>query len=757
MKHFFTLIIFIFLINYANFAQTIQVSPSDLIAIDSVQLELTPDQLSSITIPTSTLLPFTIEDVVLKSTTTLAPKRIDQLQFIKNSPHFSYVQNNCIYIKSSNNNRFVDSIHLQELNVNLKIHKKDTLSAIPQLMWLRTQCGNTIHCNQFSFELGKSTLLFDSSKKLWMDTLATKTKIDNSLKSLDISEKNNYYTYCKNFNLFININKEDIQITKDGSENIVYTGENIHQNEFGITKSIFWSPNENFVAFYRMDQSNVFSYPIIDWTVRPAKNNNIKYPMAGSQSHTVTIGVFNIKTKQTIFLKTDNAETYLTNIAWSPDEKKIYVAELTRNQKDLKLNEYDAITGDFVKTLFTEHDNKYVEPLNPMIFLKNNPKQFIWQSRKNGFNHLYLHDISGKLIKQISKGKWEVKNTVGFNANGTVLFYHSNQENPVSQDFYSINLITFKTKRITSGSGFHTCKTDSTGNFIFDVFSNTSTPKKYNLINLETNKEEEIYKSPNPLEHYELGDWKLFTIKNSEKTELFCRIFKPTNFDSTKKYPVIVYVYNGPHSQLVTNTWLAGGELWYQFMAQKGYIVFTLDGRGTDNRGKDFSQATHRQLGTKEMEDQLSGVKYLKTLKYVDTTRLGVFGWSYGGFMTTSLMTRYPNVFKVGVAGGPVIDWNYYEIMYTERYMDSPQDNPDGYKNNSLLNYADKLKGKLLMIHGAQDPVVVMQHSMLFQKKAIESKVQLDYFLYPGHEHNIMGKDRVHLMTKVLDYFLNNL
>jgi dipeptidyl-peptidase-4 len=220
---------------------------------------------------------------------------------------------------------------------------------------------------------------------------------------------------------------------------------------------------------------------------------------------------------------------------------------------------------------------------------------------------------------------------------------------------------------------------------------------------------------------------------------------------------VLVYLYNGPHSQMVTNSWMAGGELWYQYMAEKGFMVFTVDGRGTSYRGKAFEQATHRQLGTKEMEDQLKGVDYLKSLLYVDASRIGVHGWSFGGFMTTSLMTRHPGVFKVGAAGGPVIDWTYYEIMYTERYMDSPQDNKEGYEKNNLLNYVDKLKGKLLMIHGAQDPVVVWQHSILYQKKAVDKGIQLDYYVYPGHEHNVLGKDRGHLMEKITDYFIDNL
>ncbi|MBA3664953.1 MAG: S9 family peptidase, partial [Bacteroidetes bacterium] len=295
------------------------------------------------------------------------------------------------------------------------------------------------------------------------------------------------------------------------------------------------------------------------------------------------------------------------------------------------------------------------------------------------------------------------------------------------------------------------------GDFIIDAFTSSTIPREYRIVNNSTQKSVSVYKSENPVKEYKLGQWSLFTIKNSEGTDLFCRMFKPVDFDSTKKYPVVVYLYNGPHSQMVTNTWMAGGELWYQYMAQKGFIIFTLDGRGTSNRGKAFEQSIHRQLGTKEMEDQLKGVDYLKSLPYVDAARMGVHGWSFGGFMTTSLMTRNAGVFKVGVAGGPVIDWSYYEIMYGERYMDSPKENKEGYEQNNLLNYVQNLKGKLLMIHGAQDNVVVLQHSILYQKKAVEKGIQLDFYVYPGHEHNVLGKDRAHLMEKVCNYFIDNL
>ena len=697
----------------------------------------------------------TIQEAVLKGRTSLAPKRLQSLALIDGAAKFSYIENNTVKLGDNITGKTTDLLTIKDLNASLKSAKKDTLVSLSTISWK--------NANQFYFNTKKEEVLYSIDKKTISET--DKKSEPTDLESYEKEPVTGAYTFCKDYNLFVSKNGKETQVTTDGSYTIVYTGKNVHQNEFGISKGTFWSPNGNYLAFYRMDQSDVTDYPIIDWTTHPAQNKNIKYPMAGNKSHHVTLGIYNVNTGKTIYVKTDastgsasfDKEQYLTNISWAPDEKHIYIAVLNRGQNHMMLNEYDATSGNFVHTLFEEKDSKYVEPLNPMLFLKTNPKQFVWQSRKDGYNHFYLYNIDGTLVKQLTKGKWEVKADNGFNEKGDLLFFHANEQSPVNQDFYSVNVKTAEVKRLTYGNGFHTCVLDSRGNYFIDNYTNVTTPREYNIINTTTKKAVNIFKADNPIKEFKLGSWNLFTIKNNEGTDLYCRIFKPVNFDSTKKYPVLVYLYNGPHSQMVTNTWMAGGELWYQYMAQKGFIVFTVDGRGTDYRGKEFSQATHRQLCTKEMEDQLKGVDYLKSLPYVDGNRIGIHGWSFGGFMTTSLMTRNPGVYKVGVAGGPVIDWSYYEIMYTERYMDTPQENKDGYDKNNLLNYVDKLKGKLLMIHGAQDPVVVWQHSIMYQKKAVDKGIQLDYYVYPGHEHNVLGKDRAHLMEKITNYFIENL
>ena len=688
----------------------------------------------------------TIQEAVLKGRTALAPKRLQNMGFIPGSKNIAYIDKNELYIINGQDGKVLSSMSTVAFNKALTAGAMDTVAAFEGLKWKSE--------NEFYFMHKKGETVYAIDKKTF--SKSDRKTADATHESVDDFKEGEIYAYVQDNNVYVSVNGEISQVTKDGSYEIV-NGKSVHRDEFGIHKGTYWSPNGNFLAYYRMDQSDVTDYPIIDWSVYPAKNKNIKYPMAGNKSHYVTLWVYDVKKKSSIQIKTEGPkEQYLTNIAWSPDETKIYIDIVNRAQNESKLNEYDAASGNFTKTLFEEKDEKYIEPLNPMLFVKNNPKQFIWQSRRDGFMHFYLYNIDGSLVKQLTKGPWEVKAENGFDEKGENLYFHANEQSPVNQDFYSVNLKTGKMTRLTQDNGFHSVVVSKKGDSFIDNFTSCYTPREYRIIQAN-GKSSTIYKAENPLKDYKTGKWNLFTIKNSEGTDLYCRLFKPADFDSTKKYPVLVYLYNGPHSQLVTNTWMAGGEVWYQYMAEKGYIVFTLDGRGTSHRGKAFEQAIHRQIGTKEMEDQLKGVDYLKSLPYVDATRMGVHGWSYGGFMTTSLMTRNAGVFKVAAAGGPVIDWSYYEIMYGERYMDTPQENKEGYDKNNLLNHVDKLKGKLLMIHGAQDDVVVWQHSIMYQKKAVDKGIQLDYYLYPGHMHNVLGKDRAHLMEKICNYFIDNL
>lgn len=564
-----------------------------------------------------------------------------------------------------------------------------------------------------------------------------------------------FTTFNKENNLFIkDKNGNEIAISDEKDKGIVF-GKAVHRDEFGIDKGVFWSPDGEKLAFYRMDETMVTDYPIVDISTRIATDKSIKYPMAGEQSHQVTIGVYDTGSGKTIYLKTgEPKDRFFTNVAWSPDEKYIYVAELNREQNHLKLNRYYAFSGELDKTLFEETHPKYVEPQNPVLFVKNNENQFIWQSRRDGYNHLYLYDTSGEMIKQLTKGDWEVTDLIGFDKKGKTIYFSSTNPSPMDRHIYSVDIKSGKIVRHTFASGMHSGMLSASGQYIIDRYSAHDNPGKTELIDTRNGKIVALASAQNPFEGYNIPTIEAGTIKAADnQTDLYYRIIKPANFDSSKKHPVAVYVYGGPHSQMVQNRWQYGLRGWELYMAQKGYIVFVMDNRGTSYRGADFENVIHRQAGVEEAKDQMCGVEFLKSLPYVDADRMGIHGWSFGGFMTITMLLNYPDVFKVGVAGGPVIDWKYYEVMYGERYMDTPQENPDGYKETSLLNKANRLKSRLLIIQGDEDPVVVMQHSLQFLKACIGAGTHPDFFIYPGHEHNMTGIDRVHLHEHITRYF----
>ncbi len=696
----------------------------------------------------------TLEDAMLRARTTLAPENLSQLQFFENS-------NDYVFLKKQNGQDFWmrgnyklagtewPFLSLGYLNNYMREAGADTFKTMPMIRfdsdgWVMNLNGNKIRYNPAS---KKVTVLLTKE-------LATMENAEESAAG--------FTAYLEKYNLYVsNPDKQVYQVTTDGSKDIVYAS-SVHRDEFGISKGIFWSHKGTKLAFYRMDQSMVNDYPIINWTERPARAELIRYPMAGDNSHHVRVGVYNTVTESTIWLKTGiPADQYLTNIAWSPDDKHVFIAVVNREQNHMKLNQYDAATGDFVKTLFEEKDEKYVEPLVPMQFLKNNSGQFIWQSNRDGWNHLYLYDITGKLIRQLTKGNWEVLDVKGFDSRGENLYFMSTILSAVNKNLCSINLKTGKMTLLTTQPGVHTAQVSADGSTILDAFSTIDNPRIILVADLKKpvkNPAKNLLQAPNPLKDHNNGTLSIFTIKNQQGDSLFCRQFNPPGHAADKKYPVIVYWYGGPHAQMILNSWNGGaGDYWFRYMAQQGYVVFTLDTRGSDNRGKAFEQSIFRRLGEAQMEDLDAGVNYLKGLSYVDSDRMGLFGWSFGGFLTTDYVLHHPGVFKAAVAGGPVMDWSLYEIMYGERYMDTPSENPEGYASTNLISQAGKLKDNLLLIHGLQDPVVVQQHSVNFVKACVDKGVPVDYMIYPGHEHNVTGKDRVHLYRKVTDYLTSHL
>ena len=544
------------------------------------------------------------------------------------------------------------------------------------------------------------------------------------------------------------------KLTTDGSREIVY-GEAVHRNEFGIDDGIFWSPDKSRMAFYRMDQSMVTDYPQVDIFPRIAEYKPDKYPMAGETSHKVTVGVYDVATNQTIYLQAgDPTDRYFTNISWSPDSKTIYMFELNRDQNDCRLVSYDAMTGERKAELYRETHEKYVEPQHPIVFLPWDATKFIMQSQRDGYNHLYLYSSDGKLIRQLTKGPWVVMELVGFNTKAKSIIYASNEASPIQRNIFAVNVKNGKRIALDNGRGWHNAQLSPTGRTLLDNYSEPDIPRKIVVTNTETGKSRDLFTAKDPWEGYDVPTYESGSIKAADgQTDLYYRMVKPTGFDPQKKYPTVIYVYGGPHAHNVGASWHYASRSWETYMAQKGYLLFILDNRGSENRGREFEQATFRQLGQIEMADQMKGVEFLKSLPYVDQERMGVHGWSFGGYMTITLMTNHPEVFKVGVAGGPVIDWKWYEVMYGERYMDTPQTNPDGYAKTSLLKKAKDLKGKLQIITGYNDATVVPQHCLSFIAECIKAGTQPDFFVYPGEPHNMRGHQSVHLHERITQYF----
>ncbi len=688
---------------------------------------------------------FTMEEAVIGQWRGLYPKSI--YGYWQPDTHFlTYSQENKIIRYNADIEQEDTLLSLGEINHVLRDSGIDTLKRLTTPNWLDKEQLLIKNNNQF--------LVFNT--------------IDNSINNIfTLNEGDNNFDYpdgltkkmiaATNENsLVINKPNQRIIVAQSRDKNIVY-GQSVSRREFGISKGTFWSPDANYLAYYIKDNSNVADYPIVNISTRIAETEMTPYPMAGTTSEQVSLGVYNLAKNNTVYIEDENAESeqYLTNITWGPEEKFIYIQVLNRAQNHMKLNKYDIKSGALVKTLFEEKHEKYVEPYHKLHFIPGDNDRFIYQSRKDDYNHLYLYTTDGKLKKQITSGPWEVTEFLGVDDKGKNLFYASTEVSPLERHAYKVNLRNPKRKtRITTNKGYHRVSISSDAEYLYDRYSSIDVPGISQVINTNTLKKHELLKAQNPLKDYKLGKIEVGTMKAGDnKTDLYYRLIKPTDFDSAKKYPLIIYVYGGPHAQLISDRWMGGARMWQQYMAQNGYVMLTIDNRGSANRGLSFENCTHRQLGKLEMEDHIKAYEFLKGLEYVDTSKIGVHGWSYGGFMTTSLMTNYPDIFKVGVAGGPVIDWKYYEIMYGERYMDTPKDNAEGYQSTSLLKMAPELKGKLLIIHGGMDPTVVQQHSLAFVRECIKHNIPVDYFVYPKAEHNVRGKDRIHLMQKVTNYF----
>ncbi len=680
-----------------------------------------------------------LKDAVLGYYKGLYPKTLRNLQWVKNTDDFMYRDGHKIIIKDADN-KPEKTISFAELS-----------KAVPDLKYLPyIEVATGQH---LIFDKDHAKILYD-----YNTGQTAKISYPENAENLDYNFINKHLAYTIDNNLYLaNMDSEQIPVAVNDNKNIV-SGQAIARSEFGITKGTFWSPKADKLAFYQKDETNVDDYPLVDITVTPAKLHNIKYPMNGRGSEEPAVGIYDLTSKKTIYLKLFKAagkEHYATNLTWGPQEQYIYLAEVNRDQNHMWFNQYDARTGDFVKTLFEETNDKWVEPEHPAFFIPNGKNQFIWLSERDGFMNLYKYNTDGKLLKQLTHNQWVTNDVLGFSKNGKYVYITGTGKDPRDQKLFKVHTRTGKMTTLTPKSGQHYIMMNDDKTLYLDNFSNVNIPRIIYLQDVDCKLNTVLLKADNPVKDYNVNPKpEMFSITGEYGDKIYARLFKPADFNPNKKYPVLVYVYGGPHAQMNINRWMGGAPLWMPWLAAQGYLVFTVDGHGSENCGFAFESVIFRHLGRVEMKDQLHGVDYLKSLPYVDAKRLAVHGWSFGGFMTSSLMTTYPDVFTTGVAGGPVTDWKWYEVMYGERYMDRYQDNPEGFKETSVLNKIQNLKGHLLTIHGYQDDVVVPQHDIALHREAIKKGIQMDFYLYPTAKHNVRGIDRVHLMTKVLNYIM---
>lgn len=705
---------------------------------------------------------YTLEDVIPGGNNyfNLVPKNIPGLQWWGDVCVRTDVEN--IVTINVRNGKETVLVTLDEVNEAL-LNGEKPFQPTQELKQLRTLMGASLPWGDqkvITFRQGNYMVWYDFGQK----KISNLFRLNEKAANLDFCKENGYVAYTVGSNLCIaHEGEKDLQINPDEKKadpmDIVY-GQAVHRNEFGIYKGTFWSPKGNCLAFYRMDQSMVTAYPQVNTTTRIATLEPDKYPMAGMTSHKVTVGVYHIQSGKTVYLQAgDPTDRYFTNISWSPDEKSIYVIELNRDQNHSQLVRYNAETGAKEAMLFEETHPKYVEPQHPIVFLPWDSNQFIYWSQRDGFHHLYLYNKEGQLIKQLTQGDWLVQDILGFNTARKEMIIASTEISPLQTNIFSLNVKTGKRTLLGQQDGTHSARLSASGTYLIDNFTSFNVPREISILPTNGKTGVNLLTATDPMkEQYNLPEITLGTIKAADgKTDLYYRLIKPVNFDPNKKYPAIIYVYGGPHAQLIHNNRFYDARGWDLYMAQKGYVMLTVDSRGSDNRGLEFENCTFRQLGVEEMKDQVEGAKFLQSLPYVNADKIGVHGWSFGGFMTTNLMLTYPEIFKVGVAGGPVIDWQYYEVMYGERYMDTPQTNPEGYKNSNMKLKAGNLKGRLEVIIGGADPTCVPQHSYTFLRACIDAGTHPDFFVYPEDGHNMMGRDRVHLHEHITRYFEDHL
>jgi len=570
--------------------------------------------------------------------------------------------------------------------------------------------------------------------------------------------------FVKENNIFIKdiINNTELQVTFDGEINKIINGATdwVYEEEFAFDNGMKWNASGNKIAYYKFDEENVPEFSMDLFTDLYPSQSQFKYPKAGETNSTVELFIYDLDSNKTIKANINSEEEfYIPRIKWTLDENILSVQRMNRHQNQLDFILVDAKDGSS-KTIFTENDAAYIDVTDNLTFL-NDGKYFIWTSEKSGYNHIYLYNLKGKQVRQITKGNYDVTDFYGIDESNNTVYFASSERSPMHRDVYAVQLNGKNKKTLTNQIGTNSATFSTNYKYFINQYSNANTPYYFSLFDAKGNEVRMLKDNSNlnnRLAEYALSQKEFFNFKTTEGIDLNGWMMKPHNFDETKQYPVFMYLYGGPGSQQVTDSWGGSNFLWYQMLTQQGYIVACVDNRGTGARGSDFKKCTYQQLGKLETEDQIEANRYLANLSYVDSSRIGIFGWSYGGYMSSLCLLKGANEFKMAIAVAPVTNWRYYDSIYTERYMRTPQENASGYDDNSPINHVEKLKGKYLLIHGSADDNVHFQNTMEMTNALVNANKQFDLFIYPNKNHGIYGGyTRLHLFTKMTNFIKENL
>ena len=570
--------------------------------------------------------------------------------------------------------------------------------------------------------------------------------------------------FVKENNIFIKdiTNNTELQVTFDGEINKIINGATdwVYEEEFAFDNGMQWNTSGNKIAYYRFNEEKVPEFSMDLFTDLYPSQSQFKYPKAGETNSTVELFIYDLNSKKTTKANINvEEEFYIPRIKWTLDENILSVQRMNRHQNQLDFILVDAKDGSS-QTIFTENDAAYIDVTDNLTFL-NDGKYFIWTSEKSGYNHIYLYNLKGKQVRQITKGNYDVTDFYGIDESNNTVYFASSERSPMHRDVYAIQLNGKNKKTLTNKIGTNSATFSTNYKYFINQYSNANSPYYFSLFDAKGNEVRMLKDNSNlnnSLAEYALSQKEFFNFKTTEGIDLNGWMMKPHNFDETKQYPVFMYLYGGPGSQQVTDSWGGSNFLWYQMLTQQGYIVACVDNRGTGARGSEFKKCTYQQLGKLETEDQIEANRYLANLPYVDGSRIGIFGWSYGGYMSSLCLLKGADEFKMAIAVAPVTNWRYYDTIYTERYMRTPQENASGYDDNSPINHVEKLKGKYLLVHGSADDNVHYQNTMEMTNALVNANKQFDLFIYPNKNHGIYGGyTRLHLFTKMTNFIKENL